>query len=766
MKKLVFILLFVSFFRWSPAQTVGLVLSGGGAKGLYHVGIIKALEENGIPIDYISGASMGAIVGGMYAAGYSPDEMIEFFVTDSVREWLAGRIPDEYRYYFRRFEPTPEMIAININPDPSSKQAVQLPTNIISPYRIDLAFMNMITPASVAADDDFDKLMVPFRCVAADVYNKKTVVLDEGSLAFAIRASMTLPLAFTPLKKDSILLYDGGVYNNFPWQPLDSAFHPDIYIGGICASNYDNPGQDDIINQVSVMITGMTDYSLPDSSDIIIRRRFKDVSTLDYGSAAYIMVRGYEDAMAQMPDMLRKIPRRVTPAEVDAKRKAFKSRIKPLVFEQVLIEGLNPNQTDYVMRQLGITRDQIVDAEYFQRKYMRILATGVFKADFPEVTFNAETGYYRLKINMSTRPSMKISLGGNLSSTSLNQLYIGAQHRTVGRSASTYRIDGYLGTFYNSVRLGGRHDIYTQFPFYIDYTYGYETRNPDTYNSAAYYKNHAWRYKKHNNNYISSSIAVPVLDNAAFRGYLSGGIRNDEYFHTYHTAEDKPDKSRLTYATLGVEMQNHTLDYPLYPQSGVDQVLAIQYNSGIEKYTPGTTALPGIEAFGGINRNWFAVYFKREQYVAANRWFTFGYLVEASYSNIGHMANSLMTAIMSPSFAPTPTSSTLFMPEYTSSAYAGAGVIPVFRFIGNTFYAKTYFMSFMPREIVYQDGKWLSGNIWKRIRDEVEYIFGGSLVYQTRIGPASLTVEKYTTGPANWHVTLNFGYTLFRKRPY
>ena len=114
-------------------QRVGVVLSGGGAKGLYHVGILKALEENNIPIDYVSGASMGAIVAGMYAAGYSPDEMIRFFITDTVQHWLSAKSSDlDNNYYFKKFEPTPTMITVKIDPKAVKSSAIQLPTNIIS----------------------------------------------------------------------------------------------------------------------------------------------------------------------------------------------------------------------------------------------------------------------------------------------------------------------------------------------------------------------------------------------------------------------------------------------------------------------------------------------------------------------------------------------------------------------------------------------------------------------------------------------------------
>ena len=236
MKRFLILCFFLTLGLVARGQRVGVVLSGGGAKGLYHVGILKALEENNIPIDYISGASMGAIVGGMYAAGYSPDEMIRFFITDSVQRWLSAKSTDlDNNYYFKKFEPTPTMMSVRFDPKAPKKAALQLPTNLVSPYLLDLAFIRMLYPASGAAGNDFDSLMVPFRCNASNVFEKESVVFDRGSLPFAIRASMTIPLVFKPLSQDSVVLFDGGLYNNYPWQPLDSAFHPDILIGGICA---------------------------------------------------------------------------------------------------------------------------------------------------------------------------------------------------------------------------------------------------------------------------------------------------------------------------------------------------------------------------------------------------------------------------------------------------------------------------------------------------------------------------------------------------
>lgn len=745
------------------SQSVGLVLSGGGAKGLYHVGIIKALEQNNVPIDYISGASMGAIVGAMYVSGYSPDEMIRFFLTDSVSKWLGGKIPQEYSYYFKRFDPTPEMIAIGINPDTTKNATLGLPTNLISPYLIDLAFINMVSEASAVAAGNFDSLLVPFRCVATDFFNRKSVTFRTGSLPFAVRASMTIPLYFKPLEKDSILLYDGGVYNNFPWQPLVEDFKPDILIGGVCAKNFKNPSQNNVVGQIMTMITKKTDYSLPDSTDILIAREFPDVGMLDYDKAAYIVSRGYEDAMRAMPDILRRINRRVTPEQMQRRRIEFKSREHPLIFDSITIEGLNHQQTEYVKRQLGMNLHKLVTWDYIENKYLKILSAEIFTGEFPEVTFNPASGFYQLRLRMHTKPSLKVSLGGNLSSTALNQLFVALSYNRVGRSASNYRLNGYLGTYYNSVQAGGRHDFYTNFPFYIEYNYAYESINKDTYNAQPYYRNKDFRYKDHSSNIVNGSFAVPVLNNSALRASLSLAQFTDDYFQTYHTSADSPDRTDFQYVSLAAEVQTNSLNYPIYSTQGVNQLFRLKYTTGLETYRPGSTPTAAA-AFSGMNRNWWQVNFLRQQYLSMNKWFTLGYTIDVAISNHPNFANRLATALTQPAFTPTPLSQTVYMPEYRSSAYLGVGISPTFKFLASgNLYLTTYAYAFMPKEIVYENSQWQRLSL-RNFRDHARFIFGGSLVYQTAIGPASLTLEKYSTGRENWNIMFNFGFAIFGKQ--
>ena len=221
MKKILSILLIICGITLTlPGQElqrkkVGVVLSGGGAKGFAHVGVLKVLEEAGIPIDYIAGTSMGAVVGGLYAAGYSSD-LIDSLI--KIQDWSYLMRDDIYRKHqhaSRRDHQKRYIISLPYQLKFREKRGkVTLPPGVYAGQNIYTLFLKLT--AGYQHDLDFDDLPIPFGCVAADVRSGKEVVLREGSLPEAIRASMAIPGMFTPVEKDSMLLIDGGVINNFP----------------------------------------------------------------------------------------------------------------------------------------------------------------------------------------------------------------------------------------------------------------------------------------------------------------------------------------------------------------------------------------------------------------------------------------------------------------------------------------------------------------------------------------------------------------------
>ena len=142
------VLLFFSFLLCGfilQAQKVGLVLSGGGAKGMTHIGIIRALEENNIPIDYITGTSMGAIIGSLYAMGYSPDDMVELLKSEDFKRWYSGEVEEKYVYHFKKNLPTPEFFNIRFSFRDSLKSLKPqfLPTSVVNPIQMNLVFVDL-----------------------------------------------------------------------------------------------------------------------------------------------------------------------------------------------------------------------------------------------------------------------------------------------------------------------------------------------------------------------------------------------------------------------------------------------------------------------------------------------------------------------------------------------------------------------------------------------------------------------------------------------
>lgn len=284
------------------AQKVGLVLSGGGAKGLTHIGIIRALEENNIPIDYIAGTSMGAIIGSLYAMGYSPDDMEKLLKSEEFKRWYSGNIEEKYIYYFKKNPPTPEFINIRVSlRNPLHKVKTQfLPSSVVNPLQMNLAFVQLFGQATAACQNNFDKLFVPFRCVASDVYNKRPIIFSKGDLGDAVRASMSFPAMFKPIEIDSILAYDGGIYNNFPVDVMMNDFHPDILIGSVVSSNPGKPKEGDIMGQLENMIMQKTNYEIPDSLGILMTFKYTDVNLMDFDRYDELHDNGYKRAIELM----------------------------------------------------------------------------------------------------------------------------------------------------------------------------------------------------------------------------------------------------------------------------------------------------------------------------------------------------------------------------------------------------------------------------------------------------------------------------------
>ena len=748
----------------ASAQKVGVVMSGGGAKGLYHIGVMKALEENGIPVDYVSGTSMGSIIAGLYAIGYTPDEMAEVFKSDQIKYWMSGKIKPQYIYYFRQKQPNAAMVSLRLDlRNRNKKMVAQLPTNLIPSDQIDMSFVEFFAAPNAQCGGDFDKLFVPFRCVATDAAAQKEVVYRNGDLGKAIRASRTIPLVFKPLKQDSTLLYDGGMYNNFPWQVLKEDFGPEVLIGSKCTAGNTKPSEDNVVDQILALTMMHTDYKLPSDSDILIEHAFEDVSTLDFGKVEYVINRGYSDAIDAMPLIKERITRRVDPDSLSAARKAYRASLPNLFFDKYEISGLNDNQTMYVKELLQLDgpknakkkKDRAFDLEKFRSGYFKILSDGDIEGNYPDVTYDDSSKFFKLDIEMKTKPSFKVMFGGNVSSTSMNQAYVGLEYRRIGLSSQTYNFDGYFSPLYSSLSLRGRTDFFMKALFSLDYGYNFNYYNYFKSNFGGIAKKTDLTYSKYIDTYATAALTVPVDRYSVLSLRMNGGYDRYSYFQTTdYTDDDVMDRTQFPFFGLKLELDRNGLNYLLYPTRGIRQTISAIFVTGNEMYAPGTRSPDQVPRRSGDSRHWFGAQFVREHYYPVCKWFSVGYLAQLVVTNHPSFTNEYATNISSPAFTPTPHSRFVYIKEFRSNSFIGLGIMPTFEFAPK-FYLKNSAYAFLPG-----DNNKVKENIHKRVR----YMFNSSLVYQTAFGPVSLTLSKYdVTNKNNWFLTFNFGFTIFNR---
>ncbi len=200
-----------------PRPRIGLCLAGGGARGGAHVGVLKVMEELRIPVDYVVGTSIGSIVGGLYASGYSPDELDSVITNVEWGTVFKDTPPRQEIEYRRKVEDRLPYFGLEFGVN-SGK--LRLASGLIAGQNLNFLLRQLCLHTTGVPD--FDHLAIPYRAIAADLADGSMVVLDHGSLADALRASMSIPGAFTPLEIDGRTLVDGGMVRNLPYDVVKS----------------------------------------------------------------------------------------------------------------------------------------------------------------------------------------------------------------------------------------------------------------------------------------------------------------------------------------------------------------------------------------------------------------------------------------------------------------------------------------------------------------------------------------------------------------
>lgn len=352
---------------------VGIVLSGGGAKGFAHIGALKVIEEAGLPVDYIAGTSMGSIIGGLYAMGYDLETMIRLTKEQDWNAVMSDAIPQKYisidekimdRHYLATF--------------PFRDKKIQMKSAIYDGEMINLLLARLTTPAYKIKD--YSQLPIPFLCVAADIESAEAYEMTKGNLQRSIRASMSIPFYFAPVEVDGRLLIDGGMRNNFPVPNLREK-GLDIIIGVNVQRDFHKKEELNSLAKILDQLIAITDIDANKKAmeevDIHIRPNLSNFGMMDFNHYDTIISIGEQAARAYLPQLKRLADsiKAIQPYSVD------RPHVVPLDTIYVVslkIDGVKDENANFIKKSFTKHYPAYMTVNDIETSIMRIYATGYY----------------------------------------------------------------------------------------------------------------------------------------------------------------------------------------------------------------------------------------------------------------------------------------------------------------------------------------------------------------------------------------------------
>ncbi len=492
----------------APRLKVGVVLGGGGAKGAAHIGVLKYLEEMGIPVDYVAGTSMGSIIGGLYAMGYTPDELAELISNINWSEYIGNKIDrsvmsEEFKYRnSTMLLQVPFSHESLFDNDPNSKFISQLP----SAYVNNSALINLFNDLCVGYQEemDFNDMPIPFACVATDLITGDEVVLRHGSVPTAMRASMAIPGVFSPVSVDTAVLIDGGLVNNFPADVLKE-MGADIIIGVEVTSTKDVTLEDlqslpQVFSRLLVNSTSAKRVENRELCDVHIIPDVSGYGMLSFTPAAIdaLVNRGYKRA-GDFHDQLLAIKQAVDASAGHPVSKSLHApHAKNLNKESVLIRSITINNVSdrdsrWLIRKgrlkVGCTYSE-VDIEHAMNIYR---GTGCFD----EVTYQVKESD---SIHLTSKLSDVYDLSINMKPSQPHVVGLGVRYDTEDGAALLF----HLGL--NEKKFGGvkfNTNIKMSYSPKVNFTLTYSAPSIANFSAAYDYRNEHFRMLGDNNKLVN-----------------------------------------------------------------------------------------------------------------------------------------------------------------------------------------------------------------------------------------------------------------------
>lgn len=731
-------------------------MSGGGASGLAHIGVLKALEEKRIPISYISGTSAGALVGAMYACGFSPKDIEAYVLSEAFQLMTSGKIDAEKRYLYREEDPHPGMLDFSFNLDSILKTAI--PLNLVTPSFLDFEMMRVMGQASASNSKIFDSLFVPFRCVASDVVNKKSKVFSKGDLNAAVRASMTYPFYVNPIKIDGVVYFDGGLYNNFPVNVMYRDFHPDFIIGSNVSENAAPPDEQDFIGLLENMMATPTTYDLPCSEGIIIKPK-TDVGVFDFASAKQAIQDGYDATILKLDSILLFVESPQDSAQLAIARNKFKSSLVPINVSSISTDFYKRKKITYVTTSLYRARyNEVVSLDKLEKRYYRLYAAQQIDYLYPNLALKKDSTY-DLNLYVRKAKNFHVDVGGHLSSRPINTGYLGLMYRNVGKLAYFAHGESYFGKYYGSVKAEIGLDFPSVLPVSIS---SYFVMNRWDYfkSFATFFEDVKPSFLIQNEMYYGIKLKHPVLNNSKAVFDFRWFSLNDDYYQTQNfLSTDTTDNTHLMGSLVSCEFIDNALNRKQFASEGHFFSAKLKYLSALETTTPGTTS--PIDSIVYKQHDWLNLTMEFQYYFINFSHLHFGIHMKGTFNSQSLFANYTASLLSLPNLSVIPDMETYFLREYRSPQFVAIGanlVFPINKSIDYRFdfYFYQPFMQLQQNDDgTIQYSKPFKGDTW---------VGSSSLIYHSFVGPIRATLNYFPIQTSPWNFQLSYGYVLFNER--
>lgn len=750
-------------------QRVGLVLSGGGAKGIAHIGVLKALEENEIPIDYIVGTSMGAVVGAFYAAGYSPEEIEQLVRNPSFVDWINGTSTEKYQYNYTKSEDNASWLSLDLLLSPNAGPTINTP--IANDIILNFILNEYLTQAARSADFDFDKLFIPYRAVAAEVFTQETVAIDSGSIMQAVRSSMAVPFFYRPIKYQNQYLFDGGIYDNFPVDIMREDFAPDLIIGSNVATkkspSYPFENDEDLIGDALLfMFLDKTDSTTLGENNVYIEPDVLKYSAVDFDKADAFITAGYLAAQEQISNVKAKLTKTISTESLEDKRSAFRKGFEDYSFGALHLDGFDEQQEGFIKKLIAFD-DGPKSLEEVRKAYVQLVSEPYFKNVYPNFNYDKSAGHYILELFLkpTARNALSVDFGGNVSTRQVSTLQLGMTLNSFRRKLNTYKVRLSTGRFYEGANLAARFNINPKNRFFIEPSF--------TFNHWDYLSTEDVFDKSVNpvivdriDRKLGTTVGVGLGERSVVTLSASFIRNSDEYANLSEiSSSDFLDQIELSSFKTEVAYERNSLNKKQFPTVGTRFYSSLKYFNGSTDFTPGTTSVlydVNNQRTLYSDRNWLALKIGFEEYKVISSRYTFGWMFQGEYSSINPFENYQGTLLYLPSFGPLFDAQTYFLENFIAPVYLSVGMKHIMNVRRNLDFRFELY-AFSPIKSISTD---LSQNAIVSHGFESPYFQGmAALIYGTPFGPLSFRLNYIeNNNNVQFGLMLSFGYLIFNRK--